>query len=139
MITLGEEVFGYSEEEYFDDLPLEAQKILLDDLKAKHDFFLKKYTANSGIKGGRPVKNSDEFLEEVLQKISEIMETEEYSDRRDPREVDMTAYVIYIEQVLNMPKAKLISAESNIRHTEASIWDAAKALKQAVHRYKNRK
>lgn len=137
-MRLGEEIFGYPEDQYFEDLPLDAQKRLLDSIKEKHKYFLKKYKSNSGVLGGRSRKYSDGYLERVIQETDEIKNTDEYLKRRRTKSDNKTAYIIYYEKVFNHPEVQPYLKENNYKITDDFIRERAEALKEAIKRYKTR-
>lgn len=137
-MRLGEEIFGYPEDQYFEDLPLDAQKRLLDSIKEKHKYFLKKYKSNSGVLGGRNRKYSDGYLERVIQETDEIKKTDEYLKRRITKNDSKTAYVIYYEQIFNHPESQTCLKECDFKVTDDFIRECAEALKEAIKRHKAR-
>lgn len=129
--------------EEFDNLPLLMQACIVEEKKARYELFRQRYQKNSGIKGGAPIKWPDEQVQEIISRIEIIKETKEYANRKDPREKDMTAYVILIENIFEEPRIIKILEENNLKKRCPKMWQdeiksVAKAFRQVVTRYKKR-
>lgn len=138
MKKLSEDIFMYPEDEYFDDLPLDVQKGFLDSIKAKHDYFLKKHATNSGKTGGRPPSYSPEMIEKIKTNVERIKKSKKYKERKEKNEKDFTAYKIYVEELIDGKFVQEHIQKYNTKMNKDTIWEIAKAFRQAVIRHEKR-
>jgi hypothetical protein len=129
--------------EDFDALPLPLQQMKVGHYKEMYALYLKRYKKNSGILGGAPKKWTDEELENIKERIVDIMKTPEYKRRKDSREKDKTAYVILVEQLYESPDVRKGFVDDKIRNPIGARWrkeviKKAKAIKERVDSYKKR-
>lgn len=143
-MNLGE-IFTTDQWAEFNSLPLPIQEWKAKYYLKMHRLHMNQFEKNKKnlVKKGRPKKWADDELEDISMQISEIMKSQEYKNRKDPREKDITAYVIWAEQFFDgsnydetFPDDGLKKPSSALRNKE--IRKLAKSVKERVDKYKIR-
>lgn len=130
----------------FDALPLPIQKWKAEYYLKMHKLHMKQHEKNKKklTQKGRPKKWADDELEDISKQILEIMKSPEYKSRKDPREKDITAYVILIEQLFERPDMKKMLLDNKLKNPIHELWQQeirkiAEAIKERVDNHKKRR